>query len=88
MHFIGPRPLLSADDDKLATAAQIPNFSLYRSLTRPGLIPPTVLIGRQSAHDEDRAALDLYYLQNWSPLLDLKLVCFAIPAVLLGWGAK
>jgi len=31
--------------------------------------------------------LDIYYLENWSPLLDLKIALKTFPAVLAGRGA-
>jgi lipopolysaccharide/colanic/teichoic acid biosynthesis glycosyltransferase len=31
--------------------------------------------------------LDLYYVENWSPLLDLQILIRTIPKVLLGEGA-
>jgi len=31
--------------------------------------------------------LDLYYIENWSPLLDVKIMLRTVPKVLLGDGA-
>ncbi|GAH10432.1 unnamed protein product, partial [marine sediment metagenome] len=36
---------------------------------------------------DEMCLLDIYYLENWSPLLDLKIALKTIPAILVGTGA-
>jgi lipopolysaccharide/colanic/teichoic acid biosynthesis glycosyltransferase len=31
--------------------------------------------------------LDIYYIENWSPLIDLRILLKTIPTVILGSGA-
>jgi lipopolysaccharide/colanic/teichoic acid biosynthesis glycosyltransferase len=35
----------------------------------------------------ERTKYDLYYIENWSPVLDLQILLRTIPKVLLGEGA-
>jgi lipopolysaccharide/colanic/teichoic acid biosynthesis glycosyltransferase len=43
--------------------------------------------GRNSASFDDYVRLDLYYVDNWSLLTDLAILCKTIPTVLLQRGA-
>jgi lipopolysaccharide/colanic/teichoic acid biosynthesis glycosyltransferase len=37
---------------------------------------------------QDRIEWDNYYVENWSPLLDLKILVLTLPAVFGGRGAQ
>ncbi len=75
MSFVGPRPLLVADQ---------PGTSGVRLLVRPGLTGWAQVNGGQSVSKEDKAVLDLWYLKNISPYLDLKIVILTIWMVIFG----
>ena len=75
MSFIGPRPLLPRDqhDDYRA-----------RLLVRPGLSGWAQVVGGRTISAQDKAALDVWYVQNASLLLDIAVVLRTIPMVFLG----
>jgi exopolysaccharide production protein ExoY len=54
---------------------------------RPGLTGYWQVSGRSAVGDDDRAALDLHYLENWSMGLDLKIIAKTLPAVITRHGA-
>ena len=43
--------------------------------------------GRSNLTFDDMCLLDIYYIENWSPALDTKIVLQTIPKVILGDGA-
>ena len=56
---------------------------------RPGITCLWQVNGRNRITDFDEwAKLDLEYIDNWSLLLDAKILFKTIPAVLFGVGAK
>ena len=56
---------------------------------KPGLTCLWQISGRNDIQDFDRwMKLDLQYIDNWSPSLDLKILLRTIPAVLSGKGAS
>jgi lipopolysaccharide/colanic/teichoic acid biosynthesis glycosyltransferase len=56
---------------------------------KPGLTCLWQISGRNDIQDFDRwMKLDLQYIDNWSPRLDLKILLKTIPAVLSGKGAS
>jgi lipopolysaccharide/colanic/teichoic acid biosynthesis glycosyltransferase len=75
MSFIGPRPLLPKDQSEGSRA---------RLLIRPGLTGWAQVVGGRTISPVDKAALDIWYVQNASLALDLKIVLKTIPIVLLG----
>jgi lipopolysaccharide/colanic/teichoic acid biosynthesis glycosyltransferase len=44
-------------------------------------------MGRSDLGFQEMVQLDIYYIQNWSPWLDLKILLLTLPAVLKGRGA-
>ena len=55
----------------------------------PGLTCLWQISGRNQIKSFDEwVALDLRYIDNWSLLLDAKILCKTIPVVLFGLGAK
>lgn len=75
MSFIGPRPLLPVD--------QAPEFAM-RLLVRPGITGWAQVIGGRDISPLDKAALDVWYVQNASLRLDLEIVLRTIPLLLFG----
>lgn len=78
---VGPRPIVAAELDKYGQAG-----NLLLSF-KPGLTGLWQVSGRSEVAYEDRVRLDLEYVENWSLLLDLKIVFRTVPAVLTGRGA-
>lgn len=75
MSFVGPRPLLPVD--------QSPEHAA-RLLVPPGLTGWAQVNGGREVSAADKAALDVWYVQNASLLLDLRIVLRTIPMVLFG----
>ena len=73
MSLVGPRPHAVAHD--VEDAKSIAN-SAYRQHLKPGLTGWAQINGgtAQLARMEERIALDLLYIKNWSFLLDLKII--------------
>ncbi len=75
MSFVGPRPLLPRDQSKAYRA---------RLLVRPGLTGWAQVVGGRVVSAEDKAALDVWYVQHASLLLDLKIIAQTVPMVVFG----
>jgi undecaprenyl-phosphate galactose phosphotransferase/putative colanic acid biosynthesis UDP-glucose lipid carrier transferase len=76
MSLVGPRPHPIALDEKFR--GRIPSYDLRYSV-KPGLTGWAQVNGArgetaQLAAMEQRVALDLWYVKNWSPTLDLKII--------------
>jgi undecaprenyl-phosphate galactose phosphotransferase/putative colanic acid biosynthesis UDP-glucose lipid carrier transferase len=76
MSLVGPRPHPISLDDKFQ--GQIPSYVL-RFTVKPGLTGWAQVNGArgetaQLVAMEKRVALDLWYIKNWSPALDLKII--------------
>ncbi|MCB9366162.1 MAG: sugar transferase [Calditrichaeota bacterium] len=82
MSIVGPRPPLETE---------LPRFDSWhrRKLSvKPGLTCLWQISGRSAITDFDEwVKLDLAYIDNWTLLLDFKILLKTIPAVLLGRGA-
>jgi exopolysaccharide biosynthesis polyprenyl glycosylphosphotransferase len=83
MSLVGPRPPLPEEVEQY-------NSSQRRKLSmRPGITCLWQIKGRSKITDfNDWMKLDLFYIDNWSPWLDFKILLRTIPVVLLGKGAK
>ena len=83
LSLVGPRPPLQYEFDE---------FDLWhrrKMSVKPGLTCLWQISGRNNISDfNEWAKLDLEYIDNWSLLLDLKILLKTIPAVLNGKGAK
>jgi lipopolysaccharide/colanic/teichoic acid biosynthesis glycosyltransferase len=75
MSFVGPRPLLPID--------QAPEYRA-RLLVRPGLTGWAQIKGGRVIGPADKAALDVWYVQNASLWLDVRIALATIPMVVLG----
>jgi lipopolysaccharide/colanic/teichoic acid biosynthesis glycosyltransferase len=78
---VGPRPIVDEELNRYGDASD-----LLLSF-KPGLTGLWQVSGRCEVTYEDRVRLDLQYVENWSLLLDLKIVLRTLPAVLSGRGA-
>lgn len=81
MSLVGPRPVLVDEMPLLGDADH------RRHLTKPGLTGLWQVSGRKTVDWDERMRLDLDYVENWSPALDLVIVAKTVKAVLAGDGA-
>lgn len=81
MSLVGPRPALASEtkawDDDL--------FGRLR--VRPGITGMWQVSGRSGTTFEEYTRLDLFYVDNWSLVVDLSILVRTIPAVLKSDGA-
>ena len=82
MSLVGPRPLFDFEIHRFEQWKPLRRFSM-----KPGLTGIWQVSGRSQTSDEDRMRFDVEYVEQWSLLLDLKLLLKTIPAVLNGDGA-
>ncbi|MNI75077.1 putative sugar transferase EpsL [compost metagenome] len=79
--LVGPRALVPSE------LSQYPNKSLILSV-KSGLTGLAQVSGRRNISFEDRRALDIYYVQNWTLLLDIQIILKTAYSVLMQRGAK
>jgi len=82
MSLVGPRPPLPQE------VARYERWQRRRLSMKPGLTCLWQISGRNQVSFQDWMKLDLTYIDNWSLLLDLKILLKTIPVVLFGKGAK
>ena len=81
MSLVGPRPPLPNEVDQY-------QWKWRRRLSiRPGLTCTWQVSGRNEVSFKNWMDMDLSYIDNWTPLLDLEILLKTIPAVLSGRGA-
>jgi Undecaprenyl-phosphate galactose phosphotransferase WbaP len=81
MSLVGPRPIVAAEIDKYAE-----NYEQYVQVL-PGITGLWQVSGRNNTTYEERVALDVYYVQNWSLWLDIYILACTAKVVLLCEGA-
>jgi len=81
MSIVGPRPPIPKEV-KNYTPRERRKLSM-----KPGLTCIWQVSGRNIIDFDKWMKLDLEYIDNWTPLLDIKLVLLTVPAVLSGRGA-
>lgn len=81
MSLVGPRPLPLRDYEQM----QDPNKQRLTAV--PGLTGYWQISGRSDLSFEDMVRLDLYYIENWSLSLDVKIILKTIFTVLTRRGA-
>lgn len=81
MSIVGPRPPVPEE------VAEYQDWHLQRLLVTPGLTGLWQVNGRSDLTFDEMVRLDLYYVENWSPWLDLKVMLRTVPVVLMGRGA-
>ena len=82
MSLVGPRPCLPYEWDHYK------EWHKKRLSVTPGCTGMWQVSGRSIVDFEDMVILDLYYIQNSSLLLDVRLLLKTVPIILLGTGAK
>jgi lipopolysaccharide/colanic/teichoic acid biosynthesis glycosyltransferase len=73
MSIIGPRPERPSLMEE--TVKTIPEFS-YRTLVKAGVTGLAQTLGRYNTEFKDKVRFDLYYVNNYSLLLDLKILFY------------
>lgn len=81
MSLVGPRPLLPADVEKYEKDTH------RRMLVRPGMTGLWQVSGRSDLSWAESVRLDLYYVDNWSMVIDLVIIVKTVKAVLVSEGA-
>lgn len=81
MALVGPRPPLPSEVE------QYEGTTRRRLMVKPGITGLWQVSGRSDLSWEDSVRLDLYYVENWSPLLDVTILAKTAKAVLAGRGA-
>ncbi len=81
MSLVGPRPPLRREVDDYEPDA------VQRLRVRPGMTGLWQISGRSDLNWDQSLRLDLWYVDNWSPLLDLQILVRTFRAVVAGAGA-
>jgi exopolysaccharide biosynthesis polyprenyl glycosylphosphotransferase len=82
MSLVGPRPPIPEE------VRSYHRWQRRRLSMKPGLTCLWQVNGRNNIDFEHWMRMDLQYIDEWSPSLDLKILLRTIPAVLLGRGAS
>lgn len=80
MSLVGPRPPIPGEVE------QYRSWQRRRLSMKPGLTCIWQVKGRHEVTFEDWMRMDMEYIDNWSLLLDLKLILQTIPSILRGSG--
>jgi exopolysaccharide biosynthesis polyprenyl glycosylphosphotransferase len=81
MSLVGPRPALPSE------VQHYQPWHKRRLEVAPGITGLWQVSGRSQLTFDEQVLLDLYYIENWSPLLDLQLLLKTAPKVIVGDGA-
>jgi sugar transferase EpsL len=82
MTLVGPRPLLVEYKERYTPE------QWRRHDVRPGLVGPVAAYGRNALTWTEKFDLDLWYVENWSLWLDLKLLVISILRAVTGAGVS
>ena len=82
MSLVGPRPPIPEE------VARYERWQRRRLAMKPGLTCLWQVSGRNELDFDQWMRLDLAYIDNWSPWLDLKILLRTVPVVLSGRGAS
>lgn len=82
MSLVGPRPPVPQE------VSSYERWQRRRLSMRPGLTCLWQIQGRNEVDFDRWMELDLEYIDNWTPLLDIKILAKTIPVVLTGRGAS
>lgn len=82
MSIVGPRPPIPYE---------VEDYDLWhrkRLDMKPGITGLWQVSGRNRLPFEEMVRIDLYYIENWSLWLDLKIILLTLPAIWRGDGAR
>jgi len=81
MSVVGPRPPLPEE------VAQYEAWQMRRLEVAPGITGLWQVSGRSNLTFDEQCLLDIYYIENWSPFLDISILLRTVPQVFTGDGA-
>ena len=81
MSLVGPRPPLADEVERYQP------WHLQRLAARGGITGLWQVSGRSDLTFDEQCLLDIYYIENWSLALDLRIMLQTIPHILFGRGA-
>lgn len=81
MSFVGPRPEIVPITDCYSSSQK------QRLDVKPGLTGWAQVNGRSNMNHGQKIAFDVYYVNNWSVLLDIKILIMTISKVVRGEGS-
>jgi lipopolysaccharide/colanic/teichoic acid biosynthesis glycosyltransferase len=81
MSLVGPRPALPEEVQRYQP------WHKKRLEIAPGISGLWQVSGRSLLTFDEMVLLDLYYIENWSPALDLEILLRTIPKMFIGDGA-
>src|SRR5687767_1344838 len=82
MSVVGPRPPI---------AYEVEEYDIWhrkRLDMKPGITGLWQVSGRSRLTFEEMVKIDLYYIENWSIWLDIKIILLTLPAIVRGEGAR
>ncbi len=82
MSVVGPRPPIPYEVESYES------WHHKRLDMKPGITGLWQVSGRSRLPFEEMVRIDLYYIENWSIWLDLKIILLTLPAILRGDGAR
>jgi exopolysaccharide biosynthesis polyprenyl glycosylphosphotransferase len=82
MSVVGARPPIPYEVEEYDVAHR------HRLDMKPGITGLWQVSGRSRLSFEEMVRIDLYYIENWSLWLDLKIILLTLPAILRGDGAR
>jgi exopolysaccharide biosynthesis polyprenyl glycosylphosphotransferase len=81
MSFVGPRPALPSE------VAQYQEWHKQRLEAPQGMTGLPQVLGRSNLTFDEQCLLDIFYIENYSPALDIRILLRTVPAVLSRKGA-
>jgi exopolysaccharide biosynthesis polyprenyl glycosylphosphotransferase len=81
MSLVGPRPPLPEE------VLHYEAWQTRRLEVAPGITGLWQVSGRSNLSFDEQCLLDIYYIENWSPFLDIKILLRTVPIVFTGDGA-
>ena len=82
MSIVGPRPPIPYEVEEYDI------WHRKRLDMKPGITGLWQVSGRNRLSFEEMVKIDLFYIENWSLWLDLKIILLTLPAILRGDGAR
>jgi lipopolysaccharide/colanic/teichoic acid biosynthesis glycosyltransferase len=82
MSVVGPRPPIPYEVEEYDLGHR------KRLDMKPGITGLWQVSGRSRLTFEEMVRVDLYYIENWSIWLDMKILLLTFPAILRGDGAR
>lgn len=81
MSLVGPRPPLASE------VAEYQGWQRKRLSVKPGITGLWQVSGRSDLAFDEMCLLDIYYIENWSLWLDVRIILRTVPQFFLGKGA-